>query len=233
VSTASNHFRGSGNAPPFSSARPLSALEAKQAQALADILTARHEQGAPLRVRRQRSGRFDPRSAMRAERDPDDVRLFAKVERTPEPEALAVVVVLDLSWSMTVLDTDQQAVSATAVLVEALRIVGGECAVFAFTERAYIVKAFDQPELAPPRPRGLRGSTGAAEAENHARQALEIAVRHNGGLEVGLGDGGTLPAARSGWRVTFRTEAAERIVPLAWGASAVPALIEFFTQEVA
>jgi hypothetical protein len=220
---------GSGNAPPFSSARPLSALEAEQAQALADVLTAHREQGAPLRVRRQRSGRFDPRSAMRAERDPDDVRVFAKVERTPEPEPLAIVVVLDLSWSMTVLNTDRQAVSAAVVLVEALRLAGGECEVIAFAEQVWVVKPFEASDLPPVAPVGRRSSYGGPAARTLAVEAARQALgRRTGVVRVEFGDGERLPTPRSGWSVAFEAEGARTETPLRWGESAVPALMAYF-----
>jgi hypothetical protein len=223
--------------PTFPTARPLSALEAEQAQALADVLSSRHEQGTPLRVRRQRSGRFDPRSAMRAERDPDDVRLFAKAERTTEPEPLAVAAIVDLSVSMSIRNTDRQAVSATAVLCEAVRLAEGTCAVVAFAETAWLVKPYDAPTLPRFAPVGWRSSNGAPAAERLAREAYGARAEgygaRNGPLTVTFGDGQRLPTPRSGWTVAFEAEGSRTATPLRWGESAVPALIAFFTQEVA
>jgi hypothetical protein len=182
-----------------------------------------------LRVRRQRSGRFDPRSAMRAERDPDDVRLFAKVERTPEPEPLAVVVVLDLSWSMSIRNTDLEAVSATAVLVEAVRLAGGESEVVAFAERVWVVKPFEAAGLPPVAPVGRRSSYGGPAAQTMAVEAARQALgRRTGVVRVEFGDGERLPTPTSGWTVAFEAESARTEAHLRWGQSATPALMTYF-----
>ena len=62
----------------MSESRGLTEEETREAGELARRLLELRDRSAPKMKRRQRTGRFDPRSAMRAEHDPDDNRIFRR-----------------------------------------------------------------------------------------------------------------------------------------------------------
>jgi Mg-chelatase subunit ChlD len=180
VSVASNQFpRGPSLAPVLSTPpRILSKTELDEAREIADALSGLRTRTTPLVDRRQRSGRFDPRSAMRAERDPDDDRLFRRTSaESRDPESLAVILVLDLSFSMTIRDADRKATSAVAVLVEALSRTGSRSAIVAFTERAWVAKEWNEPGTLSIRPLGFRSSDGLEPALSLAEGLFEASER--------------------------------------------------------
>jgi hypothetical protein len=104
----------------------------------------------PVIERNRRTGtRFDMRSAMRSEHDPDE-RPFRKTVWTPtDPSTLNVVLATDYSWSTSfVLD---RAVSTVAVLVSALERTGHRSAALFFAaEEPRLVKGWSDPTLPNP-----------------------------------------------------------------------------------
>lgn len=83
--------------------------------------------------RRLRSGRFDPRSMVRSERDPDDPRLFRSSTRIPTVGArLSVVICLDVSWSAR--QSWSRATVAAGSIAQALRRCGSRCAIVPFSK---------------------------------------------------------------------------------------------------
>ena len=106
---------------------------------LEQALLSAKTQPAPRSVRRARSGKLDWRSAMRAERNPDDPRLFRRTRREPRgPEPLRVVVNVDLSFSMG--PSAHRAISSALALAEAVDRTGSRSAIVAFDSTARIVK---------------------------------------------------------------------------------------------
>jgi hypothetical protein len=108
--------------------------------ALTKIFERHRAKGPPIKVGRQKSGRFDFRSAMRAEARPDDDRAFERTERPRIPQALWVV--LNLDYSLSSIFTYGRNLEAVRDLSESLESSGHHSAVVAFNWEARVLKGW-------------------------------------------------------------------------------------------
>jgi hypothetical protein len=168
LSTYPNPFPGAERPPSFT-------LDSTGTFVALEIARTLSRLSAPTRsvpLRRRRSGRFDPKSAMAAERDPDDDRIFRSTERVRGSSRFSLVVALDGSWTMTY--ALYQTTWAAAVLVRAVAEAGGASAVVAFNDEARVVKPWDVPDLPRWPPFGFR-STDLALALDAVSSLLDSA----------------------------------------------------------
>jgi len=100
-------------------------------------------QSEPVTLPRQRAGKLSWRAAMRSEHDPNETRIFEKVERRAvgPKDSLSLVLVLDRSWSY--IRSFSRSLSAAHLLTESLDRTGNRSAVILFSDESRLVKSFN------------------------------------------------------------------------------------------